>query len=385
MVYNIGEWKIGEIKTLQTVQEPFARIRESRRHFMAVSTEQKGKIFMNIPSARQLREDTRQRLAQAPAARNIVLIYTAIVLGLAAVSTTAQYMLDGAISNTGGLGSMHLRTLLSTVNTILPIVQFCVTACLGLGFSAAALRIARGQFVSPRTLKAGLERFWLLLRCTLLQTLIYLAVGIGSFYVSMAVFMFSPFSEDFVSTITPLIAGGSVLNGGVPQLNPATAMVLMGQLRPLMIIFGLLFMTLTVLLTYRYRMVNYVILDRPDIGSFAALRASRVLMQGNKMRLFRVDLSFWWYYLLLAAAAVLAYGDVVLSLLGVSLPLSGTVSYFLFFALSLIADFAVYYFALAKVEVTYAGAYDAIVPRQQPTDGVVLGNIFDLAKQQGDL
>lgn len=370
---------------MQTVQEPFARIRERRRHFMAVSTEQKGKIFMNIPSARQLREDTRQRLAQAPAARNIVLIYTAIVLGLAAVSTTAQYVLDGAISNTGGLGSMHLRTLLSTVNTILPIVQFCVTACLGLGFSAAALRIARGQFVSPRTLKAGLERFWLLLRCTLLQTLIYLAVGIGSFYVSMAVFMFSPFSEDFVSTITPLIAGGSVLNGGVPQLDSATAMVLMGQLRPLMIIFGLLFATLTVLLTYRYRMVNYVILDRPGIGSFAALRASRVLMQGNKMRLFRVDLSFWWYYLLLAAAAVLAYGDVVLSLLGVSLPLSGTVSYFLFFALSLIADFAVYYFALAKVEVTYADAYDAIVPRQQPTDGVVLGNIFDLAKQQGDL
>lgn len=340
---------------------------------------------MLIPSARELRENARQRLAQAPAARSLVLIYTAIVLGVAAVSTTAQYLLDGAISGTGGLGSMNLRTLLSTINTIIPLAQFCVSLCVGLGFSAAALRIARGQFVSTRTLKAGLARFWLLLRCTLLQSLIYLAVGIGSFYVSMAIFMFSPFSEDFVTTITPLLAGGTVMNGGVPQLDPATALTLVGQLRPLMVIFGLLFGVLTVLLTYRYRFVNYVILDQPGMGAFAALRASRTLMQGNKMRLFRVDLGFWWYYLLLVLAAVLAYGDTLLSLLGVSLPVSPQFSYFLFFALSLIADFAVYYFALAQVEVTYAAAYAAALPKQQPTDGVVLGNIFDLARQQDNL
>ena len=338
---------------------------------------------MTLPSSRQLREDAGRQLSKAREPQKIVLIYTGILLGVSAFSTVAQYLLGSGISQTGGLRNLGLRSMLSTVSNILPIAQYIILLCLGLGFAAAALRIARGQFASPKTLKAGFERFWPLAKCTLLQGLILLAVGFGSFYLAMAIYMFSPFSEGFFTIITPLLADESILSTGIPVLDEATSLALMDQMWPMFIIFGILFLALAIPVTYRYRLVNYLIIDRPGIGAFAALRTSNSLMKGNKRRFFRLDLSFWWYYVLLSLASVVCYGDLVLAMLGISLPMSSTVSYFLFYALFLAADFVIYWFFLNRVEVTYALAYDALIPKQSnPSGGVVLGNIFDLARQQ---
>lgn len=338
---------------------------------------------MTLPSSRQLREDAGRQLSKAREPQKIVLIYTGILLGVSAFSTVAQYLLGSGISQTGGLRNLGLRSMLSTVSNILPIAQYVILLCLGLGFAAAALRIARGQFASPKTLKAGFERFWPLAKCTLLQSLILLAVGFGSFYLAMAIYMFSPFSEGFFTIITPLLADESILSTGIPVLDEATSLALMDQMWPMFIIFGILFLALAIPVTYRYRLVNYLIIDRPGIGAFAALRTSNSLMKGNKRRFFRLDLGFWWYYVLLSLASVVCYGDLVLAMLGISLPMSSTVSYFLFYALFLAADFGIYWFNLNRVEVTYALAYDALIPKQSnPSGGVVLGNIFDLARQQ---
>ena len=338
---------------------------------------------MTLPSSRQLREDAGRQLSKAREPQKIVLIYTAILIGVSAVSTIAQYLLGSGISQTGGLRNLGLRSMLSTVSNILPIAQYVILLCLGLGFAAAALRIARGQFASPMTLKAGFERFWPLAKCTLLQSLILLAVGFGSFYLAMAIYMFSPFSEGFFTIITPLLADESILSTGIPVLDEATSLALMDQMWPMFIIFGILFLALAIPVTYRYRLVNYLIIDRPGIGAFAALRTSNSLMKGNKRRFFRLDLGFWWYYVLLSLASIVRYGNLVLAMLGISLPMSSTVSYFLFYALFLAADFGIYWFNLNRVEVTYALAYDALIPKQSNSSGgVILGNIFDLARQQ---
>lgn len=338
---------------------------------------------MTIPSARQLREDAGRQLSKAREPQKIVLVYTAILIGTSAVSTIAQYLLGSGISQAGGLRNLGLRSMLSTVSNILPIAQYIILLCLGLGFAAAALRIARGQFASPMTLKAGFERFWPLAKCTLLQGLILLGIGFGSFYLAMAIYMFSPFSEGFFTIITPLLADESILSTGIPVLDEATSLALMDQMWPMFIIFGILFLALAIPVTYRYRLVNYLIIDRPGIGAFVALRESNALMKGNKRRFFRLDLGFWWYYILLSLASVVCYGDLVLAMLGISLPMSSTVSYFLFYALFLAADFVIYWFFLNRVEVTYALAYDALIPKQSNSSGgMVLGNIFDLARQQ---
>ena len=87
-------------------------------------------------------------------------------------------------------------------------------------------------------------------------------------------------------------------------------------------------------------------------------------------------MSLWWHFAADVLASLLCYGDVLLSLVGVNLPWSGTVSYYLFFVLYLAAQFAVYYLLRSRAEVSYAIAYDAIRPKENQSGGVALGSIF---------
>ena len=112
-------------------------------------------------------------------------------------------------------------------------------------------------------------------------------------------------------------------------------------------------------------------------GHLSALRTSVQMMKRNGFRLFKLDLSFWWYYGLIALATCISYGDVILPMVGISLPFNDTVAFYLFYFLYLIMLFAVYFFLRNPVEVAYAKVYDSLLDK--PADnGVVLGNIFDM-------
>ena len=114
------------------------------------------------------------------------------------------------------------------------------------------------------------------------------------------------------------------------------------------------------------------------MGALMALRESKKMMRGNRLQLLKLDLSLWWYYLATAAATVVCYGDVLLPMLGVQLPVSETVSFFGFYALYLAVSFMILFFLRNRVEVTYALAYDAVKPEEKQDNGVVLGNIFQM-------
>lgn len=60
-----------------------------------------------------------------------------------------------------------------------------------------------------------------------------------------------------------------------------------------------------VILSYRYRLVYFVMFDNPDMGVFACMRESGRLMRGNKLRLFRLDLSFLGWELLSALVTLM--------------------------------------------------------------------------------
>ena len=51
----------------------------------------------------------------------------------------------------------------------------------------------------------------------------------------------------------------------------------------------------------------------------------------------------------------------LLALLGIQLPVSDTVLYYVFLALSLVLQAAVYYFTMNRVAVTYGHAYEALL------------------------
>ena len=330
---------------------------------------------MNIRDRRQLHETARQRLEQAQYKNRIILIYTSITVGLAALVTVITYILGQQISQTGGLSNMGLRSILSTANFLLPILQNLVLFCLELGFLNAMIRMSRGLYTSPQSLRAGMPRFWAAIRCTLLLSFRYILIGFCSFYLAVTIFTMTPLSREAISILEPLMAQMTVMDTQL-VLEADVVARLLDSMTSAFVIWGLLLVVTLVPVYYRYRLANYILMDKPAYGALMALEESKVLMRKNGFAMFRLDLSLWWYYLLAALSTAVCYGDVILRSLGVSLPWSDTVSYFVFYGLFLAIQFALSYFFGNRVGITYALAYEALKPEEKPTGGVVLGNIF---------
>lgn len=332
---------------------------------------------MDIRNIRALKDTASQRLETAREEKKILLIYAGITIGASALVTILNYVLDLQIDQTGGLSNMGLRTILTTIQSVLLIVQSLALACLEMGFLAAMLRICRGMYTSPQTLRAGMPRFLAMVRCSLLQGAIYLGAILVSFYLSFQIYLITPLSNAAMEILTPLVSGASVVDPTI-LLDEATQIELTYAMIPMFVLFGVVALCLCVPISYQYRMANYILMDDPRAGALYALRESRNMMRHNKFALFRLDLSFWWYYGLTLLAGLVCYGDMLLPMLGVTLPWSSTVSYFVFYALFLVMSFGIYYFFLNRVNVTYALAYDSLRPRREESGGVVLGNIFDM-------
>ena len=332
---------------------------------------------MDIRNRKELKSFAAQRLEQAQQEKQIVLIYAGSVLGLSLLVTLVNYLLGLQISQTGGLGNMGTRSFLSAIQTVLPILKFVAVICLELGLTAAMLRIARGQYASPRTLRLGFDRFWPLLRLSILKGLIYFGICIACVNAATILYLLTPLSDSVMEILMPLVSETSILNSGI-VLDDATYYQLLSAMTPMLVIFCLIYCVVIAPISYQYRMADYVLIDRPAIGALGALRESRKMMRSNRMNLFRLDLSLWWYYAAVLGTAVVCHGDLILPELGVIFPWSATVSFFLFFALYLALQLAVYYFLYNRVSVTYALAYDAVKPEEKKDNGVVLGNIFKM-------
>ena len=140
---------------------------------------------------------------------------------------------------------------------------------------------------------------------------------------------------------------------------------------PIFLIFVPCFLLLCAPFFYRYRMAAFWLMDHPQGGALAAMHSSRQLMQGKRMALFRLDLRFWWFYLLDLLVTGICYGDLLLDALGITLPFSSDVSYFLFFGIYLICLLVLHYWRRNEVSVTYAHVYLSLMepqPKGNPKD-----------------
>lgn len=332
---------------------------------------------MNIPSAKYLKVKAANRLSSGKDPRRVVLVYSSIVALSALAVNLIQYFLQNEISKTGGLQNIGTRSMLSTLNSALPLIQSLVLMCLGLGYTAAMLRLVRRQYASEKTLKAGFERFWVLLRSRLLLMLIYGGIAFGLSYLAMAIFMLTPLSSKLTTLALPLVSSGNFSPEAL--LSDETLLLSMyDAIMPMMVIYCLLLIPVIWFVSYRFRMMDYLLLDQPGIGAIAAMRASNQLMKGNVKNLLKLDFSFWWYYLLRVLSMSLVYLDLVLAILGVQLPLSVLGQFLAVTILYLASDFALNYFLMNRVESSYALFYDILNPQQLPKEGAILGNIFQM-------
>ena len=320
---------------------------------------------MNIRSRSAIHETARNALDRAPHARRIILVYTAICCCLSVLTSLMSVFFSDRISGTGGLGSIGLRSVLSTGQSVLPLIQAIITACLGLGYHIAILTITRGYEAAPQVLRQGFRHWGVLIRVMLLQGIVYFLLGFAATYLSSFIFLMTPFSEGFMELMEPIVMNMTAMDNSL-ILDEATLMAAAETMIPMLWILLAVFLLLVIPVYYRFRMVTFCLADNPRQGALAAMVQSRRLLRRNCFALFRLDLSLWWFYLASLVINLLCYGDVLLPMLGVSLPWSGTVSFFLFYVVSLVLQAALYCFAMNRVYAVYAVAYDALLDQQQP-------------------
>lgn len=324
-----------------------------------------------------LKRQAQEHLCSSKLERKIILYYAGSLCAISVVSMLLDLLISYLTPQTGGLSTMATRSFLSSLSGILPVLTFLLSMCLGFGYLGGMLRISRSQYASPNALRTGFERFWPLLRLTLLKALYLLLCSIGASYLSAILFTLSPFSDRFQELVNPMISGGSLLNEGTLVLDEAAADAILAASAPMMLLFGIVLAVMAVPLFYRLRLTDYILLDHPEVGALYAIRESKRMMHGNRLAFFKLDLSFWWFYLALAVCTAIVYAEPLLALAGIRFPGSSLLPSLVFFLLSNAATFAVSFCFRNQVSVTYALAYNSLKP-PEATSGAVLGNIFQM-------
>lgn len=332
---------------------------------------------MDIRNRRELTSSAAQRLTYSHLEKRIILIYTGLALGVNILSVLGSYVLGLQIDQSTGLRGLATRNTLSTIQTMLPLLQSLLVMCLDLGYVSTMLRTARGQYASPNGLRLGFDRFWVLLRSQIILGMFYVGICFVSVYAASMIYMMTPLSRGTLELMAPLLSEASILSPEI-LMDDTTYTQLVSSMTPAFVLFGILFAALYIPVSYRFRMTKYVLIDKPGIGAIAALRESRMMMRRNAVNLFKLDLHLWWYHAALLLSSVICYGDQILPKFGVEFPFSSDVAYFLFYGAYWVIQAVVYYFLRNRVEVSYALAYDAIKPEEKKDGGVVLGNIFQM-------
>ena len=335
---------------------------------------------MNVKHPRAIRTAAREALAVHQNPQRIALVYAGLSAALSLAVTLITYVLSQKINQMSGLANLGNRAVFSTVKSVLPVALFLFLLIWELGYKTCVLRFARRRYVDLTDLKAGLPKFGTLLWTKLLMGMVYLGLGIAVMYLSVFIFMVLPISNAFYEIVEPLLDSATILNNGI-VFDEATLAAASMAMWPAIAIFGVIFTLAALPLFYSFRMVPFCLADDGRRGSMAILRESRTMMRRNRLNLLKLDLSFWWFFLLECLVTAVAYLDAILPLLGVVFPWSDTVTYYGFYILSLAGQVVLYWAYLNRVNVSYACFYEAIRP-ENPAQGISLGNIFDLAKEQ---
>lgn len=323
---------------------------------------------MNLPDFSQLRTQAAHSLERSAEPKRMILFHTGMILLLAAVLTLVDQLLEQAIGNTGGLGGLATRSLLSTIQSVLQIAQMVVLPFWQMGYTFYCLQVAQNKNTDYRSFLEGFRRFGPVLRLNLFTGIIYLAIAMFCTYVSSFLFMMSPWGA---SLLEPLYQLSSAETLDTEALNQVVDTISQEATLPIFLVFIPCFLLLCAPFFYRYRMAAFWLLDHPRGGALAAMHSSRKLMQGKRIELFRLDLHFWWFYLLDLLVTGICYGDLLLDTLGIELPFSSDISYFLFFGIYLICQLGLYYWRRNEVSVTYAHVYLSLMepqPIETPKD-----------------
>ncbi len=313
---------------------------------------------------RDLRQRGREALERAEySPKKLILWHTGVTLLAGFVLSLLSYFLDREIGGTGGLSGLQLRATLETVRSILQIAESLLLPFWAMGLTGAMLGLVRGQYAGPESLLGGFRCWGAVLRANLLKAAVYFLVIFVASQIGTTLFSFSPAGKELYSLME------QIQNAADPSLLLTEELLAdMGlKMLPFILVPAVL---LLIPVTYYLRMMDYVLMDRPELGAVFALRLSLFLMRKRCIQLFKVDLRFWWFYVLEALTVVLCYGDMLLPLFGISMPGDAAVMSFVFYAIGILAQLGLYAWKKDEVSATYACVYEMLLPPPPQEEGI---------------
>ena len=235
----------------------------------------------NRPEAKALAKQAMRTTYPHPMLVTLVYVLLASVLTIMVSSlvtdpftTFYYYVWDGVY----GVEDL-IRVLLTPRNVAsFLVIQLLITVyqwIMSFGYTSYVLRMARNEQPNCWNL---LDGFRTIGRAFLVYLLIYIFTTLWSL-----LFLVPAFIVMLVSAL-----------GGPMLMFLALLLVIAGAI-------------LSVIVTYRYRLAVYFLLDNPEMGALAAITESKRAMMGWKGELFIQDLSFLGWWLLLSLASLLAF------------------------------------------------------------------------------
>lgn len=316
---------------------------------------------MDLHDRRWLKAAAQGSLAAAPYdPRKLIMFHAGITIAVSLLGTILNFVLSKQIDGTGGLGGLGMRSMLSTVQSVLQLLVAIALPFWEAGYRYATMRIARNEEAAPNSLLMGFRRFWPLFRLNFTQGLIFAGIGIGCFFLGYYIFMLTPLSNSLFAIIETIDIN-TVMTETEIILDDATMNAIVDAYIPMILISLVLFLIVGIFVSYRFRMATYLVLDYPHMRGMEALRMSSYQLRCKLTALFKLDLSFLWFFALEVLVGMLAYGDYLLALFNVPLPVSPEVAYFGFLVLSLVCQAGLFIWARNRVYVTYAKFYQLTV------------------------
>jgi len=313
---------------------------------------------MTLKSSDLRWEAERNLLNAGSAPRRIVLIHTAVSLGASLLLALFNFLLSQMISGTGGLSGLGTRSLLQTGQAV---VELAVTVLLpfwNIGLIRAAMNWARKESAEPATLLEGFRRFGSVLGVKAMTFLIFVLAAMAVSYVGTALFLFTPFADSLTAALQPILEKSGSADAADLLLSEQTLLQIGSAAVPFLIFLGFAFAAVLIPLFYRVRFSDFAAMDGGR-ALLCMLESFRITKK-KAWQIFKIDLSFWWFYLLQALSVALCYGDTILPALGVTLPMSPAVAYFLFFVAGILCQGLLLWRYQAQVSATYAVTYDAL-------------------------
>lgn len=316
---------------------------------------------MDLRNRAYWKQQAREKLATASCdPKKLTLFHSGVIVGFSLLLSLISILLNEGIATTGGLSGIQTRNLLQTIQAVLNLTFSIAQPFWVVGITFAYICIVRNQQSDRESLLQGFRRLGPVLRLNLLRGCLYILPAFPCAYIASYLALY--ISPELYTLLEPIVT--QIVENPNTDVYALIAQIPTGELIhaivPLLIVFGLLYLTIVVFFRLRLRFADYLIVDDPRIGAIAAMKESFRLTKGRNISLFLLDLSFWWYHALTAVAIVFAFANELLPYMGVELPISyewsTLICYCIYGAIILSLDYTV----RPRVEATYAVVYDSL-------------------------